>query len=73
MRMSGKGSAGLNGGPNGDIYIEFKVKDHPLFKRDDNDIYLEVPLTITEAALGCTKIPTIHGTEKYSFSSGTQK
>ncbi|NLL02294.1 MAG: molecular chaperone DnaJ [Mollicutes bacterium] len=73
MRMSGKGSAGLNGGPNGDIYIEFKVKDHPLFKRDDNDIYLEVPLTITEAALGCTKkIPTIHGTEKYSFSSGTQ-
>lgn len=73
MRMSGKGSAGLNGGPNGDVYIDFKVKDHPLFKRDGKDIYLVVPLTITEAALGATKeIPTINGTEKYTFSAGTQ-
>ena len=73
MRMSGKGSAGSNDGPNGDIYIEFKVKEHPLFKRDEKDIYLVVPLTIAEAALGCTKkIPTINGPDKYSFPAGTQ-
>ena len=73
MRMSGKASAGANGGPNGDIYIRFTVKDHSLFKRDGNDIYLVVPLTITEAALGCTKyIPTLMGKEKYNFAAGTQ-
>lgn len=73
MRMSGKGSAGSNGGPNGDIYIEFRVKEHPLFKRDGKHIYLEVPLTISEAALGCKKsIPTIDGTQKVEFDAGTQ-
>lgn len=73
MRMSGKANAGTNGGPNGDIYIEFTVKEHPLFKRDGKDIYLEVPLTITEAVLGCKKkIPTIYGTEIVSFAAGTQ-
>ena len=40
LRISGKGSAGYNGGPNGDIYIEFKVKDHPLFERKGNDIFI---------------------------------
>lgn len=60
LRISGKGEAGTNGGPNGDIYIEFVVKKHDFFERDDEDIYLEVPLTITEAALGCKKeIPTL--------------
>lgn len=73
MRLAGKGSAGTGGGPNGDIYINFKVKNHSLFKRDGKDIYLVVPLTITEATLGCTKkIPTIYGTEKFSFKAGTQ-
>lgn len=73
MRMSGKASAGKNGGPNGDVYIEFKVKDHPLYKRDGKDVYLEVPLTITEAVLGCKKdIPTIYGNTKVTFESGTQ-
>lgn len=56
LRISGKGEAGTNGGPNGDIYIEFSVKDHDLFIRDEEDIYLEVPLTITEAVLGCKKM-----------------
>lgn len=60
LRISGKGEAGSNGGPNGDIYIEFNVKKHEFFERDEEDIYLEVPLTITEAALGCKKeIPTL--------------
>jgi molecular chaperone DnaJ len=73
MRMSGKANAGINGGPNGDVYIEFKVKEHQLFKRDGRDIYLVVPLTITEAVLGCKKaIPTIYGNETISFPAGTQ-
>ena len=73
MRMASKGNAGTNGGVNGDIYIEFIVKDHPLYKRDGKDIYLVVPLTITEAALGCKKeIPTIYGKEIVTFAPGTQ-
>ena len=72
MRMSGKGNAGTNGGPNGDIYIEFTVKEHPLFKRNGKDIYLIVPLTITEAVLGCKKeIPTIYGKEMVTIAPGT--
>ncbi len=73
MRMSGKGSAGTNGGPNGDIYIEFVVKDHPLFVRDGRNIILEVPLTITEAVLGCViEIPTINGKTKIEIDAGIQ-
>ena len=73
MRMAGKASAGTNGGPNGDIYINFTVEKHPLFEREDNDIYLEVPLTISEAALGCKKeVPTLTGTAKVTFKDGTQ-
>lgn len=73
IRISGKGSAGYNGGPNGDIYIEFNVKEHPLYQRDEEDIYLEVPLTITEAVLGCKKeIPTLYGNVILDIKEGTQ-
>lgn len=73
LRMREKASSGLNGGPNGDLYIDITIKDHELFKRDGKDIYLEVPLTITEATLGCKKeIPTLDGSTKVSFESGTQ-
>lgn len=73
IRISGKGGAGLNGGPNGDVYLEFKVLSHPVFRREENDIYLNLPLTITEAVLGCKKeIPTINGSVVLDISSGTQ-
>ncbi|MDD3392681.1 MAG: molecular chaperone DnaJ [Bacilli bacterium] len=73
LRLAGKGEAGTNGGPNGDIYLEFTVKKHPIFEREDNDIYLELPLTITEAILGIKKeIPTIEGSVKLSIDAGTQ-
>lgn len=73
LRISGKGSSGYNGGPNGDIYLEFKVNEHPLFKREEEDIYLEVPLTITEAVLGCKKeIPTLTGNVIIEIKAGTQ-
>lgn len=73
LRISGKGSAGYNGGANGDIYLEFKVKEHEIFERDDEDIYLHVPLSITEAILGCKKeIPTLTGNVLLEVKAGTQ-
>lgn len=73
LRVPGKGEAGSNGGPSGDLYLEFVVKEHPLFKREENDIYISLPLTITEAALGCKKeIPTIYGNVNLSIPDGTQ-
>lgn len=72
LKLSGKGQAGKNGGPNGDIYIELIVKSHPIFERDGNDIHLEVPITFAEAALGIKKdIPTIHGNVILDIKEGT--
>ena len=66
------GEASSNGGPNGDLYLEFYVKEHEYFKREEDDIYLEVPLTLTEAILGCKKdIPTLNGTITLTVPSGT--
>lgn len=71
LRISGKGEAGQNGGPNGDIYIEFDVKKHEFFEREDENIFLEVPLTISEAALGCKKeIPTLENNVILDIKAG---
>ncbi len=71
LKITGKGGAGINGGPNGDLYLEFYVEEHEYFKRDGNDIYLEIPLTITEATLGCKKtIPTLYGNVTLNIPSG---
>lgn len=73
LRLAGKGTAGTNGGPNGDVYLEFRVKEHPLFKREENDIYLELPITITDAILGCKKdVPTLNGKVVLTITAGTQ-
>ncbi len=73
LRISGKGERGYNGGPNGDIYLVFHVKEHPLFERDGTDIYLEVPVTITDAVLGAKiEIPTLNGNVYLSIDPGTQ-
>lgn len=73
IRISGKGGAGMNGGPNGDVYLEFRVDKHPIFTRNGKDIYLELPITITEAVLGCKKeIPTLDNNVVLDISSGTQ-
>lgn len=73
LRMAGKASAGANGGPKGDVYIEFSVKDHPIYQRQQSDIYMKVPLTITEAIMGTKKeINTIQGKVKLEIEPGTQ-
>lgn len=72
LKMTGKGEAGFNGGPNGDIYIEFKVGTSPIFEREENDLFLEVPITITEAILGGKKeIPTLDGNVILEVKAGT--
>ena len=72
QRVSGKGNPGSNGGENGDLYIEFIVDEHEYFIRNNDDIYLEVPLTLTEAILGCKKsIPTLYGNVKLNVAAGT--
>lgn len=55
IRLSKMGEASKNGGENGDLYIEFKVKPHNFYTREGNDIYLTLPITIPEAILGCKK------------------
>ncbi len=72
LKVTGKGNPGENGGENGDLYLEFIVGGHEYFERENDDIYLEVPLTLTEAILGCKKeIPTIYGNLKLSVQAGT--
>ncbi len=72
LRISGKGEAGTNGGANGDLYIEFRVKTHPLYTRKDNDIYIDLPVTICDLVLGCVKeIKTLDGYVDLKIPSGS--
>lgn len=73
LRLAGKGDAGKNGGPNGDLYLEFYVKEHPIFEREENDIYLDFPVTVSEAALGCKKkVPTLYGEITLTIPAGSE-
>jgi molecular chaperone DnaJ len=73
LRLTGEGEAGPRGGPPGDLYIVLTVKPHPLFRREGEDIYLELPVTFPQAALGAeVDVPTIDGTEHISIPEGTQ-
>ncbi|MGG0657564.1 molecular chaperone DnaJ [Rummeliibacillus pycnus] len=73
LRLSGQGEAGVNGGPSGDLYIVFHVRASEQFERDGDDIYLELPITFPQAALGDEiEVPTIHGKVKMKIPAGTQ-
>ena len=73
LRIPGKGEAGINGGPNGDVYLEFIVEPHSLFERKGNDLYLELPITITDAVLGAKMdVPTLTGKIKLSIPAGSK-
>ncbi|GIQ62273.1 chaperone protein DnaJ [Paenibacillus cisolokensis] len=73
IRLSGEGEGGLRGGPAGDLYIVIRVKPHEFFEREGDDIYCEVPLTFTQAALGDEiEIPTLTGKVKLKIPAGTQ-
>lgn len=73
LRIAGKGGTGSNGGPNGDLYIEFTVREHEYYQRDEDDVYIELPLTITDAVLGTKKeVPTLYGNVDLTIPAGTQ-
>lgn len=74
LRMTGEGEAGAHGGPPGDLYVFVRVRDHEFFRRDGTDLYCEIPLSLTQAALGATvEIPLPDGTQhKLHVPEGTQ-
>lgn len=73
LRMTGEGEGGLRGGPPGDLYIVIRVKDHEYFEREGDDVYLEVPITFAQAALGDEiEIPTLTEKVKLKIPAGTQ-
>lgn len=73
LRVSGHGEAGTNGGGYGDLYVYIFVKPHEFFKRQGNDVIVEVPVAFTEAALGGTvRVPTLDGLVDMKVDAGTQ-
>src|SRR5437867_4321986 len=73
IRIPGKGNAGSHGGASGDLYVIIRTGEHPVFRRDGDDIYLTVPVSATEAALGAKiEVPTIDGRALLKIPPGTQ-
>ena len=73
IRIRGKGEPGVNGGPRGDLLVEVQVSRHPIFQRQDVDIFSTVPISFPVAALGGTiRIKTVDGEVEYDVKAGTQ-
>ena len=73
INLRGGGDAGANGGPSGDLRINVNVRPHPIFERNGFDVYCEIPITFTQAALGDEIIvPTLDGKVKFTIHEGTQ-
>jgi molecular chaperone DnaJ len=73
VRVAAKGNAGAAGGPPGDLYIVTEVEPHPLFERKGDNIYVKLPVTVTEAALGAkVEVPTLDGPTTIKIPPGTQ-
>ncbi len=73
IRLSGEGEAGQNGGPAGDLFVELRVKAHPVFSRDGNDLRMDIPVSFTMATLGGDiEVPTMSGKVKLSIPAETQ-
>lgn len=72
LRVAGMGSSGIGGAPSGDAYIEVKVRPHPVFERKDNDIHVELPVTLAEAVLGAKiAVPTVSGPVTMTIPKGS--
>ncbi|MBI1953508.1 MAG: molecular chaperone DnaJ [Candidatus Omnitrophica bacterium] len=73
LKLSGEGEAGLKGAPRGDLYVEIRVRPHPLFERHGDDLYCELPISMVQASLGCElSAPTLDGTVTMKIPPGTQ-
>ena len=72
LKLTGEGDAGSNGGPNGDLYVIINVQDHSLFKREDDDVLLDVPVSYVDAILGGeVEVPTLTGRVALKIHPGT--
>ncbi len=73
IQISGGGEPGEKGGPNGDLLITVRVRKHSVFQREGNDVFIDVPITFVQAALGATlKVPTLDGMVDFDIPEGTQ-
>ena len=73
FRVPGQGNVGINGGPNGDVMVEVRIRRHPIFARDGYTVYCEVPISFTQAALGAEiQVPTLDGKVTFEIPEGTQ-
>lgn len=73
LRVTGEGESGMQGGPSGDLYVILRVREHPYFEREGNDLHCTIPISLTQAALGTDlKVPTLKGHEKLHVPEGTQ-
>jgi molecular chaperone DnaJ len=73
IRSSGNGEPGMNGGPPGDLYVEIRIKQHPVFQRDGDDLHCEIPVSFAKAALGGeVEVPTLNGKASFPLPEGTQ-
>ncbi|MCP3982413.1 MAG: molecular chaperone DnaJ [bacterium] len=73
IRIGGEGEAGASGSHAGDLYVVLHVREHELFRREDRDLYCEVPVSFSQAALGAEiVVPTLDGEEKLTVPPGTQ-
>jgi molecular chaperone DnaJ len=73
LRLAGEGQPGANGGPNGDLYVFLKVKEHPFFERHESDLHCTIPINIAQATLGCEiEVPTLGQPHKLKIPEGTQ-
>ena len=73
IRLAGEGEAGGRGAQAGDLYVQISVKEHPIFVREDNDLYCEVPISFVTAALGGDlEVPTLDGRVKLKIPAETQ-
>jgi DnaJ-class molecular chaperone len=72
LRLKGQGMPGFDGAPAGDAYVELHVEPHPFFRRKDDNIHLEIPITLKEAALGARiEVPTISGPVTVTVPKGS--
>jgi molecular chaperone DnaJ len=73
LKLSGEGGSGFNGGPSGDLYVLIKIKEHEFFKREGFDVYCDVPISFSQAALGAEiEVPTLSGKVSVKIPAGTQ-
>ncbi len=73
VKLTGEGEAGTNGGRRGNLFLMINVLDHPIFERDGYDVYCRIPISISQAGLGCElEVPTLEGRARLNVPTGTQ-